>query len=103
MPEFRGVSRCEYYMKIVPHKFYIGSSKIDRETFQYSAHYQCREGNGEKEDSHQVTFMHEISAVGIKYSKVSVTTLQMLTSLMAVIGGVYVVMGILYRSLSKII
>ena len=103
LPEFRGVNHCEYFMKIIPHKFVQGSSVINDETFQYSMHYQCKDSVGEKEEGHQLSFMHELSSIGIKYTKEEISLLQTLTSVMAIVGGVYVIMGILHRGISKFI
>ncbi len=87
----------------MPHKFFLGKSEIDKETFKYSVYYQCKGSADEGEDDHQLTFMHDVSSVGIKYKKEEITFLQTLTSLAAIIGGVYVVLGLLHGVVSNFI
>ncbi len=103
VPEHRKVNHCEYYMKIIPHKFFEGRTEIAKETFKYSLYYQCKESADEGEDGFQLTFMHEISSVGITYRKEEITLLQTLTALVSIIGGVYVLMGLFHSALSSVI
>jgi len=101
IPEFSGVKSCEYFAKIIPHKFYVSGSKIDKEAFQYSIHYQCTEENEGNKAGHMLSFMHEISPLGIKYSITKPPFMMALVSIVSVIGGIYVIMNILNGFLVK--
>ena len=89
-------STCFYYMKAVPLWFFIGSTKISQETYQYSIDFTC-EDRAKTIGGYQVTFVYDMSPIGIVYKMEEWSVWQMLVSVSAIVSGVYVLMGLLYR------
>ncbi len=95
----QGVSSCYYYMKAVPHSFYVGGAKVSKETFQYSINYMC-DASAKTIGGYQVALVYDMSAVGIVYKLEDWSLLQLLISIAAIVTGVYVIMRLIYSVFS---
>jgi len=65
--KFLTENSCYYYMKSVPHWFYIGGEEQSHETYQYSMDFFC-ENNVQTVGGYQVAFVYDMSAIGIIYN-----------------------------------
>jgi len=85
------INTCDYFMKLIPQTY------KSKEIFISSVYFQCSEEVSNDKPGHQLTFMHEVSSVGIKYTEESINFLVLLVSLAAIIGGAYVIVDLINR------
>lgn len=100
IPKQVDVNFCLYYFPLVPHMFSVGKERFNKETYQYAVTYNCQQ-NPISIAAYQLTLAYSIKPVGIFYSKEEYTLLQMLTSITAIITGVYVIIGIIKRAIDN--
>ena len=94
------VNFCLYYFPLVPHMFSIGKEKINKETYQYAVNFHCQH-NPISIAAYQITFAYSIKPVGIYYSKEEYTLLQMITTISAIVTGVYVILGMIKNAIDN--
>jgi len=102
MPAQTDVNFCLYYFPLVPHMFSLGKEAINKETYQYSIVYNCQEAPI-RTAAYQITFAYHLNPVGIYYNKEEFALLQMFTSVAAIVTGIYVIMGIIKKTLDNLI
>jgi len=96
LPGLDVIKRCEYFMKVIPQRFYANGYK---ETFKSSVHYEC--SNKEGDEGYQLTFSHEVYPIGVQYKNDSGLFSIVLVSTIAVLCGIYVIMSVFNVLLTK--
>lgn len=94
------VQSCSYYMRILPHIHrQLAHPKATTETYKYTVHSNCHIQSEERDKSKVVFFYETLPIVAVREER----KVSGLFVVLAVVCGVYVVMGVLNNVLLKVL
>ena len=89
------VLNYEYYLKLIPHIFYIESTDESILTYMYTVSYKTKELNVEDEEMPLLMINYDFSPITMKFTLKNKSFLHTLTNICAIVGGVFVIFSIL--------
>jgi len=100
----KGLGQQQYFMQVVPTEYTkSGGEVVITNQFSVTNHHSSVDLNSQHMELPGVFFRYEINPLMIKMVEADKSLSHFLTRLCAVVGGMWVVLGLLYSSMKKVV